>query len=274
MQGGHWGCVVGFAGMSREGWYVRRGGQVKGPFPASVIARYRARGKLQDADEISPDLQAWRPLGELRKHPAPAVASGSQPTDTPDSAREPPLPAPVAPRSRYVQGLLSQRTNRWLQAGVVAVLLAAILFTSLALRSGDRIEAADCNAAPAPGVNWSSCAKDGARLGGLDLPGARMRATRLRGADLVGANLSGADLAYADLVDGKLAYANLQGASLKGAALAGADLSNADLRDADLSYGDFSRARIGGARFDAALLDNAIWLDGRICAAGSVGRCR
>ena len=71
----------------------------------------------------------------------------------------------------------------------------------------------------------------------------------LRWADLPDADLSGGDLRRSDL-----SRANLQGA----------DLSDADLRGADLSH-----ARLGGAD-----LSGALWVDGTVCANGSVGRCR
>ena len=265
--------------MGAEGWYVRRGTQVKGPFPARVIAVYRARGKLRDGDEVSPDLQSWRPLGELGRAPravtGPAAAAAGSASASTVRTNEMPAPAPpLAPRSVYVERLLRQRDNRWLQGGAVAVLLAGILAAGLSLDSGDGVEAADCNAAPGPAINWSSCSKDAARLAGLDLQHARLRATRLRDADLKGANLAGVDLAYAELGEATLAYANLRGASLKGATLAAADLSYVDLAGADLSYADLGRARMGGANLDQALLDNAIWVDGRVCGEGSVGRCR
>ena len=268
--------------MSAQTWYVRRGGQVREPFPASVIASFRARGKLGPGDEVSCDLNDWRPLGEVssrrRTTGEPVPGAGPCAPDRSREASESPMPrltsAPLAARSDYVDRLLHRRDNRWLQGGVVAGLLAAILFASLSMDDGSELQGADCQAAAAPGVNWSSCSKDTAQLAGVDLSGSVLNAARVRDADLKGASLAHANLAYADFGGSSLAYADLTGASLKGATLKGADLGSADLAGADLSYADLTGARLGGTRLDATLLDNAIWHDGRVCAVGSLGACR
>jgi uncharacterized protein YjbI with pentapeptide repeats len=58
----------------------------------------------------------------------------------------------------------------------------------------------------------------------------------------------------------------------------GADLTGADLRRARLDAADLRGASLVGARIEAtvftnAILDGARWIDGRLCAQGSVGRC-
>ncbi len=264
--------------MSAQRWYVRRGTQVRGPFPASVILHFKTRGKLTEKDEVSTDLTDWRPLASLagRARPKPGATSrdGATSGETRASLERPVVPpAPLAPRSAYVQKLLNRRDNRWLQGGAVGVLLAAIFAVGLTLGGGDSSPGADCAAAAAAGVNWSSCGKDATQLAGAELSGAILRGTRVRGADLKGAHLTGADLSYAEFGGSTLAYAQLGGSNLKGATLKGTDLSYADLAGADLSYADLSGARVGGARLNDAVLDNAIWTDGRICAVGSVGAC-
>ena len=59
-----------------------------------------------------------------------------------------------------------------------------------------------------------------------------------------------------------------------GAGLRNADLSYANLRGADLGYADLRGANLGAADLSGAKLDNAIWIDGNECAAGSVGECK
>ena len=270
--------------MNAQTWYVRRGRQVRGPFPASVVANFRARGKLGDGDEVSCDLETWRPVGEIasrrrnfrepRATATEAAGEPGAPGEEHGAATPGPTPAPVAARSDYVERLMRQRDNRWLQGAVVAGLLASILAAALSLDDRSDVKGADCLAAAAPGVNWSSCGKDAAQLAGVDLRGALLNGTRVRDADFKGARLTNANLAYADFGASTLAYADLVGASLKGATLKGADLGSADLTGADLSYADLTGARLGGARLDGAVLDNAIWNDGRVCAVGSLGACR
>lgn len=69
------------------------------------------------------------------------------------------------------------------------------------------------------------------------------------------------------------------GCDKSGDLLAGADLRDADLRGTQLSGANLTYANLKGARVDAAVFDGAklagtIWIDGRRCAADSVGSCR
>lgn len=76
----------------------------------------------------------------------------------------------------------------------------------------------------------------------------------------------------------------LQGANMTNADLSGANLSGANLTDANLVNVNFSRANLTGAKllranivnvdWTGARLDGAVWVDGRVCKAGSTGRCR
>lgn len=108
---------------------------------------------------------------------------------------------------------------------------------------------------PAPGANaaCSDPADFQVDWGECDLSGAVLPGAVLPEANLSGANLSGADLWVA----------NLSGADLTGANLTGANLDGADLTDATLDEADLSNATLGGTT----------WVDGRVCAPGSVGTC-
>jgi uncharacterized protein YjbI with pentapeptide repeats len=44
--------------------------------------------------------------------------------------------------------------------------------------------------------------------------------------------------------------------------------------DARLQGANLKGADLTGARFDSADLEGAVWTDGRVCAAGSVGSCK
>jgi uncharacterized protein YjbI with pentapeptide repeats len=56
--------------------------------------------------------------------------------------------------------------------------------------------------------------------------------------------------------------------------LRGADLIGAFFRDANLEGANLEGAMRGQAQFGGANLSNAIWVDGRKCAPGTVGdRC-
>lgn len=85
-----------------------------------------------------------------------------------------------------------------------------------------------------------------------------MAGAKLEGADLRGKNLSGYDFRGADLED---------------ANLSGANLSNANFKNADLENTNLKGAIITGTIFSGAELEYATWVDGRVCAEGSIGGC-
>lgn len=189
----------------------------------------------------------------------------------------------------------SQRKNHYFLRGVLStLLLASLIVGALYYQPWPALQdSAECNAAPKPLVNWSNCLMEGVQLVTADLRGAKLRNANMGGADLRGTQLAGADMAYANLVGANLAGAALNGvtmlgtnlrsadlteADLTGAQLAYAVLQNADLSDANLTDVDLSNADLQGATLNetilsGAKLDHVIWLDGSVCAKGSVGEC-
>jgi hypothetical protein len=188
----------------------------------------------------------------------------------------------------------AHRKHHYFLRGVLATLvIGGIIASAWYFQPWQEEETVDCNALAQPWVNWSNCLMEGVKLVTADLRGARLRNANMGGADLRGALLGGADIAYTNLVGAKLSGAelgqaamvganmrnadlsgaNLQGTNLAYAILQGADLTNANLADADLTNADLKGAHLKTARISGAKLDHAIWLDGRVCAQGSVGSC-
>lgn len=182
-------------------------------------------------------------------------------------------------RAALEQARHRRQRNQWLSLLVVGGIVGAFVLgayysrqytTSISeLVQQDR----QCDAAPAPGVNWSNCKLEGLVAEGADLKGARLDNADLHGADLHAALLQRARLAYAILSMADLRYSDLRNASMVGVTLRGADLSSANLGGADLSYANLQFANLAGARLEGAKLDKAIWVDGTMCAPGSVGAC-
>lgn len=187
-----------------------------------------------------------------------------------------------------------QRKQHYFLRGVLSTLfLAGVVVAAWYYQPWQEQESADCNALAQPWVNWNNCLMEGVKLVTADLRGAKLRNANMGGADLRGAHLSGADIAYTSLVganlsgaelhevtmlgtnmrNADLAGADLSGANLAYAVLQKADLSNANLTDANLSNADLEGATLKTATLTGAIFDQAIWLDGRICAKGSVGKC-
>lgn len=284
-------------GIMQDLWYVRRESRVKGPFPCKMIVRSIARGQLLPTDEVSPDGSRWTALqrwerqfsaaaneprsgaqenvsraAEARQNPIERtplpIGAGARPG--PDSAR---LAARQRRREEYIDGLLNKRENRSRQIAVIGSCVAAIFLTVTVLVPQTVTEPPQCQANARPGVNWHNCSLEARDLSRVDLSASDLRNAKLRDATLMGARLSQSNLAYADLVNTNISYADLSGARLIGANLQRADLSYANLQGANLAYADLTGANMGGSELRESRFDNAIWTDGRVCGAGSVGGC-
>ena len=77
-----------------------------------------------------------------------------------------------------------------------------------------------------------------------------------------------------DLSSANLANLDMYGANLPGANLAGANLADTSFNDANLTDANMKGANIKGANFSGAKLSNAIWVDGKKCQSGSIGKCK
>jgi hypothetical protein len=288
-------------------WYVRRKGAVRGPFPAAQIKRYVLLGRVSESDEMSEDQVSWRPLFELPELIPEAIRHSAdrktlevlrrredERSGTDRRSDDGPLPAAIrerrsgkdrrapetataiarqAAKSRLIQqGRRRREDYRPLWMGTVLALVLIFTLGFWLVPAPDE-DGPDCEAPPRPQVNWSNCRLEDLNAARQDLTGAKVRNAKLRQANLLGARLAGVDLAYSDVVKANLSYANLHGATLKGANLLGADLAYADLSDADLSYANLTGAVLGGAVLSGTQLDNAVWVDGSLCARGSVGQC-
>ena len=295
-----------------ELWFTRRKGIISGPHPARLIARYLILGRLAPDDEVSPDQEHWiriqeRPHlipDELRHADTPEGRTRLEQarlrederlrerrSNSPEEVaqwqdqrkgerRRPESPETVSHRRQWAD--LLQRPRQSLESrmhgpgawlATAAVLLVALMLLWIAREPADPTPERDCSQPAGPGVNWNRCPLIGADLRGADLRGASLRDTQLLGARLEGARLSGADLSYARLRQAQLIDADLGGATLVGAGLQHADLTGAHLVEADLRYADLGQARLDDADLSGAILDRAIWIDGSVCATGSVGRC-
>ena len=82
-------------------------------------------------------------------------------------------------------------------------------------------------------------------------------------ANLYESNLQGANLEQSDFTSSNLTKANF-----KGATLIGANFKNANLMEADLTS-----ANISDANFEGSNLNDTVWVDGKKCQLGSIGKC-
>jgi hypothetical protein len=290
--------------MTQQLWYVRRHGEVSGPFPIPQIQQAHDIGLMSAADEVSMDGQYWLGLAEAGILTSGAAAAKDsdeawraerekarlrwlndavETVETVETAAIGAEQIEIMERLRRheadTRSLMTARSSR--RPAVLAGLLALLAVVAIGVgvwvgQSGDPgisaslvRKAGQCRQPATEGVSWATC----------NMSDAALRGSNLRNADLSHANferadLSAADLSYANLAGANLRGTSLRGARLKGAALARGDLTGADLRDADLSFAELSAAILDGARLDGARLSRATMPDGRVCAEPSLGACR
>ena len=294
---------------TRQHWYVRRQGEVKGPFLASHIRQDILLGRVREDDELSQDRQHWQAVTEHRSlYPEVML---EQPRDEEkieaermkldersrdrragkknskaNERRQANDRRQVEPEEivafrethhRVIESLnehsaLPPKRNLLLYLVGFIILLSVFSFQ---FQGGFQFTLdADCEAAAGPAINWRYCDKRNMDLTNRDLTKANLNSAQLNQSNLLAAKLISADISYANLSQANLTHANLQQAVMKGANLSYADLSYADLTGADLSFADLSSAIIGGVKLEQTRLDKAIWIDGTICSTGSIGLCR
>ncbi len=279
-------------------WYVRRGDDRKGPYPAALIERNIALGRIRPSDELSHDDAHWQPATEYpdyealvhsgreparqrrldeRERERRAAAQDAAPGQRRGQDRRAPEPLDVARRRALAHRVwaslrpMHRRATRTM-LGLALIIVAVVALSIKWVRPPPR-SAVDCAAPAAPGVVWDFCQRPAADLARADLRGASLRNTSFVGATLAAARLAGADLAYADLTGADLSEAGLTGSRLTGASLRGTKLAGADFTDADLAFVDLTGARLDGIVFAGAKLGNAVWTDGKPCGRDSLGGC-
>ncbi|MEW5757098.1 MAG: pentapeptide repeat-containing protein [Pseudomonadota bacterium] len=298
-------------------WYVRSGGEVRGPFPARTVADFLLLGRLTPNDEVSADKSEWSALKDrpnfvleaLRIDPADpqkegklkaaarraderlletpfAETHGGSPAERRQGTRAAPphRPLPHEGKRRSVSTIPILAAI----GGLILISLAAYL-----LQPEQPIVAGECLAPPGPGVNWVNCRVVNSDLNHRNLSQAKLQNVDFSGTNLTYARVVNSDLSYSMLPGADLRYADFSGSVLKGATLREAqaqaarfdhadlshavlekaNLMNASLMGADLRQANLAAANLSGARLTDARLDDAIWVDGTVCAKGSLGKC-
>lgn len=257
-------------------WQVKRGERVTGPFPESLILQHILLGRIVADDLISMDghfWQSYRDTPEILEQIHHMMGNPEEPSLDP-AWREERLRAILRhvderkhldPRSGEAQRDAAARANS--RSGVERRKVPETVEQHSYRETTAEVDQWLQNRRPGKSpmavilfclvvaVAWALH-----HFGSQDLPvdiGLRIAscdAEPIRHVDWHGCDKSeyflvGADLREANLVGGRFIGANLSYANLKG-------------------------ARLEGALFDHAKLAGAIWVDGRVCAADSIGSCR
>lgn len=283
-------------------WYIRSKNKVTGPFPAGQVQQSILLGRVMLNDEASKDKEEWKSVrfcpqlipDVLRmdpkdEHAKERLAAAKRWADErrderredDDSDRK-----GTGRRDEESGAALAYRQNREtlnrsLKNGnersfvglIVVVLVMAVGGYAGFKYVPEETTGAQCDAVVSMGVNWSHCNKAGLQSLNANMSNAILNSTNLQGANLFGSNMSAADLSYADLSRANLSFVDFQNAQLKGANLRSADLSKANFTNADLSYANIQDANLHEVVFSGAKLDHVIWVNGKKCLPGSVGKC-
>lgn len=278
-------------------WYARQNETISGPFTVALLKSKLQLGRINAQTEISTDQKDWQPLGHVidlqiadpiippplplderdgfdRRNDQPLTKAECELRRAQRRKQEPNfIVQQRQQRSKLLQKLKPEHSARFWPLLGVSLLLVAIFSFAILFPTPSILSEADCDSAPAPHINWENCLKPRMEIPSVNLTRANLRNAVLAMSNIMNADLVEADLSYADLQLSNLSYANLQGANLKGANLQQTDLSYSNLIHSDLSFANLRDAKLGGSDLQNAKLDKAIWIDGRICAAGSVGNC-
>lgn len=252
-------------------WQVKRDGQVTGPFPEPQILQYILIGRISVSDLVSMDGNFWqsyehtpelieqiRHLGgdggdsQWQEERLRAIFRNADERKRPDPrGHEPPETSakwttrtgvdrrkkPETVRQHAYRETISE-VDHWLSNHRPGRSVTAVLLAGLAILTGLSLHFFGSEAPRVDlGLRPANC--DAQPVGRVDW----------HGCDKAGYVLAGADLHEANLIGARFAGANL-------------------------SYANLKQARVDGAVFDGAKLAGATWVDGRVCAAGSVGSCR
>ncbi len=274
-------------------WYTRRGGQVRGPFPMGLVSRYILLGRVHEGDELSVDLEEWRPLSAFPQL-LPSVLRGpaSQAdederlrrlkdarrwedersgTDRRDGAgeerkftqqrrrytdrRQPEAAELIQHRLTkiHMRSVAAPRRERYLPQLLIALVLLGGVGLLAYYYPNPKIN---------PASECQAAPRPGVNWSNCALEGAALGGQDLRGANLRNANLSGADLRQTRMAGNDLSYSNLNSsdlgnAEMSRAKLKGVSLRNANLMNAHLSGADLSYADLTGANLEGADLSGA-----------------
>jgi hypothetical protein len=265
-------------------WYVRRGDQQRGPFPEPLICRFILLGRIGDHDELSLDGTFWRSLSALpdlvtsaktlleqhvvdsqgdpdwraerekaalrwlddRKAPDPRGNHQDKPAQSPEQDRRAGEDRRQWPETVEHHAYRENRAvfEQWIRSGsvqyskvILGIFIPVVLVVVGALF-----------------MKPVNPVRVGLKVGKVDC----MQAPG-RGVDWSGCDKSGMLVVGADLRD---------------AALVGTNFNHAVLQYTDLRHANLRQSNLDGADLAGAKLEGATWVDGRVCAANSVGQCK
>lgn len=281
-------------------WYIRRGDEISGPFPAKLISRDWLLGRFQATDEASNDQVFWAPLDtipELRPKIGGikyrVVGTADAPLDWVRERRAAALRwvderHKRDRRSPHDTGVLAQNRRamdrrvktenpewarmRQLHADLeqsfklrpehfIGIGIVLMVLLGLAVYAALKLKPVNPVKVDFHGPSVVCSEPAGAQV---DWTGCDKNGAWLKAVNLASANLTGARFNAANLSQSNLSYANLSGSDLSFANLSQAKLVGANLTSANLLYADMSNADLRYADLRNAQLSGATLLGARL----------
>ena len=278
--------------------YIRKDNKIVGPFPQKQISEFLLLGRFTLSDEVSTDKEKWVAIKKrldlvpdvLRIDPDDENAQERLKAARRWADERRPEHGEVEESRRVTESddvieyrdhresvykrFMNTREFSLIQSGLVLVIFVGLIFAGF--RFAPTIESNDpvCDQPAAVGINWRNCLLTGLQSLRSELRNATLDSAVLTNANLFASDLSNASLMYTNLSLANLSFVNFSGANLKGSNMQRADLTQANFTGANLSYADFSNAKVDNVNFKDTILDNTIWVDGRVCLVGSIGKCK
>ena len=156
---------------------------------------------------------------------------------------------------------------------ILTITVVILMLSFFFVKPLELIQKTDCSVKAGPNIDWSACNKNSLSLSSKNLQNSNLHSIHLNSAYLTKTNFTSANLSYSNLSNSNLSNSNLSNSRLVGANLNNANLSGANFSGADLSYADLRKAIITNVKVLNTRFDNAIWIDGTLCARQSIDRC-
>ncbi len=289
----------------RRLWFVRRNGEIKGPFLSAQITRNILLGRLLPDDQLSVDERNWQSVANHQELYPDVMLENPVNENKLENAKvqvdervsekrqQKENMAEERRRTRERRGnesemMLEHRQNRKELSDIyknkhkrpklptfsIALLVIVIIVFGFILNPQQQKSLVDCSVPASKGVDWKNCHFINLNAENQNLESAILTDAIFNESVLLGANLTAADMAYAEINKSDLSYANLEDARMIGTSLKQTDLRYANMKNADLSYADLSGALLAGANMKNTKFDNTIWSDGKVCKKGSIGSCQ
>ncbi|MDH5178627.1 MAG: pentapeptide repeat-containing protein [Gammaproteobacteria bacterium] len=276
-------------------WYIRREGEVSGPFPTGQVVQYLVLGRFQVTDEASANQADWQPIDDIDElsqelEAVPDLNSARRWADERrrerrygnDEEREAADRRQGETLSHYISRAARemlidtfwQGTSGGAKASLIFVGAVVVVVSLMILLTPSKSPFSEkCTAPFAQGVDLSHCDLADARINLSNLTRANLMGAYLQGARVVNSSFMLANLQYIEFDHAVITNVSFARSNIKGGSYRKAELKGVTFLDANLTYADFRGAKLQDVDFTGANMSHAIWTDGKPCRSKTIESC-